>query len=243
MKKTLLLFSLLGCLLAGGANAQNWNQLIKTVSSQRAIPSSVGRANSDRFGFSVAIDGDYAVIGAIGEDDDATGLNNLPSAGAAYIFKKNTGTGNWELLKKIVASDRAASDAFGNSVAISGSTIVVGAANEDEDAAGMNNAAGAGSAYVFSQNEGGTNNWGQVKKIVASDRAANDNFGNSVAISGSTIVVGAYLEDHDAAGMNFANNAGSAYVFSKTRAVRTTGDRSKKSSPPIGQQLMPLALP
>ena len=108
--------------------------------------------------------------------------------------------GVWSQQQKLEASDAAAGDGFGFSVAISGETIVVGV-QEDGGAAGSDQ----GSAYVFVRS-GGV--WSQQKKLEASDAAAEDNFGISVAISGETVVVGAYA-DTGAAG--FAQ--GSAYVF------------------------------
>jgi len=94
----------------------------------------------------------------------------------------------------LTAADGAAEDVFGNSVAISGDTMVVGADGDDGR---------RGSAYVFVRS-GGT--WTQQSKLTASDGAANDLFGSSVAVSGDTVVVGAYSDDM---------RQGSAYVFVK----------------------------
>ena len=186
----------------------NWGQIKKIVPSDRG--------GGDNFGWSVAIAGDYIVVGAIFEDEDASGANTMSAAGSAYVFQKDTGgTDNWGQIKKIVASDRGAVDHFGRSVAIAGDYIVVGAYQEDEDASGANPKNYAGSAYVFKKDQGGTNNWGQIKKIVASDRAASDFFGVSVAIAGDYIVVGALYEDQDASGGTAKSAAGSAYVFQK----------------------------
>ncbi len=74
-------------------------------------------------------------------------------------------------VKKLVASDAQADDAFGHSVAVSGDTAVVGAFGED--AGGQY----AGAAYVFGRDEGGADNWGEVKKLTASDAQAGDWFG------------------------------------------------------------------
>jgi hypothetical protein len=110
-------------------------------------------------------------------------------------------------VKQLSASDGAASDGFGRSVAVSGDTIVVGAYQDD---VGAN--ANQGSAYVFQRNQGGADQWGQVKQLVASDGAVDDEFGVSVAVSGDTIVVGAYFDD---VGANA--NQGSAYVFQRNQ--------------------------
>jgi hypothetical protein len=191
---------------AGGVD--NWGQVKKLVASDRAA--------NDRFGIRVSISGSNIVVGATAEDEDASGTNTLSGAGAAYVFNKDAGgTDNWGQVKKLVASDRAIDDNFGNSLAISSNLIVVGVNLEDEDASGNSTLSNAGSAYIFSIDAGGTNNWGQVKKLVASDRAAGDNFGYSIGISGNNIVVSAYLESEDASGGATLANAGSAYVFNK----------------------------
>ena len=98
----------------------------------------------------MAISGHHAIVGADLEDEDASGQNTLSGAGSAYIFERDTGTGNWREVQKIVASDRAIRDNFGVSVAISGHYVTVGALREDEDASGQNTLSGAGSAYIFS---------------------------------------------------------------------------------------------
>src|SRR5262245_15934192 len=89
--------------------------------------------------------------------------------------------------RKLTASDGAAFDFFGVSVAVSGSTVVVGASR---DAIGGNSF--QGSAYVFNLRGG---SWVETQKLTASDGAADDRFGYSVAVSGSTVVVGAYSAD------------------------------------------------
>jgi photosystem II stability/assembly factor-like uncharacterized protein len=209
MKSKKIASFLIGLSIVFSTYAQDFNQIIKLVASDRA--------NGDYFGAKVAIDGDYAVVSAYLESEDANGLNTLTNAGSAYVFKRNTTTGNWTQIKKLVASDRAASDRFGFSVDISGDNIVVGAYLEDEDASGLNTLSAAGSVYIFNRNQGGTDNWGQVRKIVASDRAVDDQFGWSVAISGDHVVVGAPQEDEDASGLNTLNNSGSAYVFNRNQ--------------------------
>ncbi len=93
-----------------------------------------------------------------------------------------------------VAADDA-SDEFGYSVAVSGDTLVVGASFEGGQ---------VGAAYVFDRNQGGADTWGQVKKLTASDGAADDQFGASVILSGNTLVAGALAK---------ASSTGAAYVF------------------------------
>ncbi len=170
----------------------------------------------DEFGTSVAISGDYVIVGAMFEDHNVTGGANLSNAGSAYIFERDGGT--WSQMDKIVASDRAASDNFGVSVSISGEYAIVGAHNEDEDPTGGNTLENSGSAYIFRNTSG---NWVQANKIVASDRGAFDLFGNSVAISGDYAIVGAFNEDEDEAGGNTIVHAGSTYFFKNCLARST----------------------
>jgi hypothetical protein len=189
--------------------AGTWAQQQKIVATRWGTP-----APNDFFGYSVAIDGDYAIVGAWAEDEDASGLNTLTSAGSAYIFKRNGAT--WALQQKIVAADRAALDQFGYSVAISGDYALVSAYFDDEDASGGATLNFAGSCYIFKQTAGV---WSQQQKIVAADRAANDNFGFSVGISGDYAVIGAYNESEDASGAATLASAGSAYIFKQTAGV------------------------
>ena len=163
----------------------SWTQEVKLLPSDGAA--------GDFFGWSVSISGDYAVVGAFGHDDNGS------DAGSAYVFKR-TGT-SWTQEVKLLASDGAADDLFGNSVSISGDYAVVGAFWHDD------NGSDAGSAYVFKRT--GTS-WTQEVKLLASDGAADDLFGKSVSISGDYAVVGAF--GHDGNG----NDAGSAYIFKRT---------------------------
>ena len=99
----------------------------------------------------------------------------------AYIFERNTSTGQWKETQKIVASDRGSDDWFGISVSLSGDFAIVGAYREDQDTSGSNSVTDAGSAYLFERNAG-TGQWKEVQKIVASDRGSGDIFGSSVSI-------------------------------------------------------------
>ncbi|MEA3391880.1 MAG: choice-of-anchor D domain-containing protein, partial [Candidatus Marinimicrobia bacterium] len=181
-------------------SADTWILQQKIVASDRAV--------EDLFGMSVAISGNYAIIGAYQQDEDASGTNTLINAGAAYIFYNNGST--WTQQQKVVASDRSVYRYFGNSVAISGNYAIVGAYREDGDANGENSITQAGAAYIF-YNDGSS--WIQQQKIVASDRASYDEFGLSVAISGDYAIVGTCMESEDASGGNTLGNAGSAYIF------------------------------
>lgn len=165
--------------------------LVKTLGSADA-------ANSDYFGIAVDISGDDVVVGAVGENGAGT------NQGAAYVFHRDQGgADNWGQVKKIVASDRADSDGFGYSAAIDGDTIVVG--SDGEDGAGTNR----GAAYVFSKDQGGIDNWGQVVKLVSPEPADNDQFGYAVSVQGDRILVGAPFEDGD------GSDRGAVYLFER----------------------------
>jgi hypothetical protein len=181
-----------------------WVEVQKIVASDRGA--------SDSFGYSLSISGNYAIVGASGEDEDINGGATSLGSGSAYIFERN-GTGNWNEIQKIVASDRSAGDAFGYEVSISGSYAIIGAFAEDEDPNGLNTLLNAGSAYVFEQN--GSGSWIEVQKIVASDRANTDLFGHDVSISGDYAIIGARYEDEDINGANTFSSAGSAYIFER----------------------------
>ncbi len=181
-------------------HAQTWNEIIKIVASDRDA--------GDKYGTSVSISGDIAIVGAHSEDHDNTGENNLSEAGSAYIFEFNGST--WIEQQKLVASDRGAFDWFGFSVSISGDRAIVGANQEDHDSDGENFNNLAGSAYIFHYD--GTA-WIEQQKLVSSDRANGDLFGISVSIDEDRAIVGADHEDHDASGGNTVGDAGAAYIF------------------------------
>ncbi len=153
---------------------------------EQKLTASDGTSN-DGFGTSVVISDDIAVIGAIGDDDNAT------NSGSAYIFRNN-GT-NWIEEQKISASDGATMDAFGYSASISGDYIIIGAWGDDD------NGENSGSAYLFEKVD---TTWVEKQKLKASDGYEFDQFGVSVSISGNEAFIGAYGDE-----------GGSVYVFKK----------------------------
>ena len=195
-----------------------WSEQQKIVASDRF--------NSDNFGFTVAISGDYALVGAFQEDHNVAGTDSLNKAGSAYFFERDTGTSIWSEVTKVVASDRDAEDRFGRSLAISGSYAVISSYFEDHNISDTDSLNKAGSAYIF-ERSGGT--WSETQKIVASDRAKNDLFGTSVAISGDLIVVGANKEDHDPSGSNNVAGSGSIYFFERSGGTWTQVQKANNS--------------
>lgn len=191
---------------AGAAYIFKKNTAGDWVQAQKLIASD--RDQDDRFGCSVAISGNYAVVGAYFED--VPGQTMWSHAGAAYIFEKNN-QGNWVEVQKIVAPTREFEDYFGIEVAISVDYLIVGANREDHDVNEANFLDYAGSAYIYERNSSGQ--WQFAQKLVASDRGAFDYFGSAVALVGNTAIVGSPLEDQNANGSGSQNSAGSAYVF------------------------------
>ena len=155
----------------------------------------------DVFGSSIAFSGNTLVVGAEGETSNATGVNgdqtdnSTHEAGAAFVFVRAGAT--WAQQAYLKASNTGALSLFGSSVSISGDTIVVGAPFESSGAVH------SGAAYVFVRT--GTT-WTQQAYLKVSAPGENDFFGNNVAVSGDTIVVGA----------PGADPAGAAYVFVRT---------------------------
>ncbi|MBU4154499.1 MAG: hypothetical protein KKD63_16635 [Proteobacteria bacterium] len=152
----------------------------------------------DLFGQSVAINGDTAIMGAP-HDDDGGYLS-----GSAYIYKRAGET--FIQQAKLIADDAAAYDHFGNSVAISGDTVIVGAYGNDDGCES------SGAAYIFKR-DGDV--WTQQAKLTAGDGTAYDYFGWSVAIIGDTAIVGAYGDDDG------GESSGAAYIFKLEGATWT----------------------
>ncbi len=174
-----------------------------TWSQQAELSASDGVAG-DFFGYSVAISGSIVVVGAYGKNS---------GAGAAYVFGRSGTT--WTQQAEVTAADGGAPDFFGVSVAISGSTAIVGAYNK-------NSHVGAAEVFVGS---GGT--WTHQAELTASDGVSPDFFGFSVAISGSTAVVGTDSQPG-------SNGKNAAYVF--VRSVTTWTQQAELTASDGGAQ-------
>ena len=231
-------------LAAGSAGAAYVFSQTGGVWSQEAYlkPAAVGPGGQagDHFGFSVAVSGDTVVVGAIAEDSASTGVNSTPvegatDSGAAYVFVRSGGVWSQQAyLKPGAVGASQASDEFGWSVAISGDTLAVGAYNEASSTTGINtspneSAPGAGAAYVFVRSGAVWNQQAYLKPAAVGTSQANDHFGASIAVSGDTVVVGAFQEDSSTTGINstpneVAGGAGAAYVF-----VRSGGAWSQQA--------------
>jgi hypothetical protein len=166
--------------------------------TEQAKLTALDAAGSEVFGESVSISGEYAIMGADQDDDNGSG------SGSAYVFKRSGTT--WTQQAKLTASDATAGDRFGHSVCISGDYVIVGAHGNDDGGSD------SGSAYIFFRS--GTT-WTEQAKVIASDGAEGDSFGQSVSISGDDAIVGAFLKDGN------GDNTGSAYVYSRSDTTWT----------------------
>ena len=151
---------------------------------------------------SVSVSGDYAVIGAYNDGELGTG------SGSAYIFEQH-GSGNWQQVQKLLASDGDQGDYFGYSTAIIDGFAFIAAVNAN----------GGGAAYVFERDSAG--DWNQTAKLTASDGAGGDDFGESIAASGDYVIVGAVNE----------GDSGSAYLFEKPDSGWTDLEETAKLTP------------
>jgi hypothetical protein len=200
-----------------------------TAWQQEAYLKASNSAAADNFGYSVALAGDTLAVGARYEGSGAQGVggnqhdNTAYGSGAVYVFRRYGMA--WQQEAYLKASNSAAYDAFGYSVALSGDTLAVGATEEDSAAQGVggnqddNSAEDSGAVYVFRRTGSA---WLQEAYLKASNSAAGDRFGFSVALSGDTLAVGAYAEDSPAQGVggnqndNDALGSGAVYVFRRT---------------------------
>ncbi|MFH1746066.1 MAG: right-handed parallel beta-helix repeat-containing protein [Planctomycetota bacterium] len=164
----------------------DWAQEAKVVSSPVLEWS--------RFGASVAISGDLAIVGHGGATDHGD------ASGAAYVYRYTPGApGTWNQEVRLTAFDGAAWDAFGGAVAISSDLALVGV-DGDDDVLGNR-----GSVYVYEYDAGDPDLWVYQTKLLASDAAEGDHLGVSLAFTGEKAVVGACLWS--------GPDAGSAYVY------------------------------
>ena len=222
-------------LYSSGASAFTKPQMWSAEAYIKAVNAEAG----DTFGRIIDIDGDTAVVNSTGEDSNQTTItnggtasanNSATSAGAVYVYKYN-GTG-WSQQAYIKPVNMELADLFGQSVAISGDTIVVGSTGEDSNqttitnglTASANNASNAsGAVYVYKRNA--DDEWEQQAYIKAANADAGDSFGLTVDIDGNTIVVATYNEDSNqttitngatASSDNTLSASGAAYVYKRT---------------------------
>lgn len=153
----------------------------------------------EKFGYSVSISGNYAVVGAHGQRYNESGADSLNGAGAAYIYIKKAND-RWELEQKITPSDRVDNDRFGKSVSIHGYSIIVGASSKRHTPSGT--VWGAGAAYIYERAAHG--GWLEVLRLDSPDPKYDGRFGFSVDITDSAAIVG-----------SMEGGSGLAFLFKK----------------------------
>jgi len=176
---------------AGKVYIYEWNPTTSAYIEVAQLTASAAAAY-DYFGVSVALSGNRLVVGAYGKDTAGV------AAGKVYIYEWDPTTSAYIEVAQLTASDATAYDYFGVSVAISGNRLVVGAYVEDTAVPN------AGKVYVYDWNG---NAYVEVAQLTASEAAAYEWFGSSVALSGDRLVVGAYTED------TVGLNVGKVYAY------------------------------
>ena len=182
---------------APGAAAADFSAqaLLARLAVQQAVLTGADGGSADELGYAVAFSGDTALVGA--RVHDTAGMNQ---AGAAYVYVRGPG-GFWVQEAELTAPDGAIYAAFGAAVALSGDTALVGA-----PVAKVVGQASMGAAYVFTRSAG---IWTARQKLTPSDPAAIDDFGDAVALSGDTALVGTWFHP----GEGGTPEVGAAYVF------------------------------
>lgn len=189
-------------MIAIGANQNNLNftdtglayrfSYIPTIDPESVLGASDGQSD-DSLGTSVAIQDNIIVTGAVKDDDNGS------NSGSAFILDAITGN----QLHKLLPSDGAPGDRFGNAIDIDGDLVIVGSSRDDD------NGAGSGSAYLFDSSTGL-----QIMKLLPDDGEPTDNFGFSIAIDNQLIAIGAHRSDDS------GNASGSAYIFDATTGIQ-----------------------
>ena len=209
---------------------------------QKIVPSD--RAPHDEFGYTVAVSGDNAIIGAW-KKTETTDPDSRSFTGNAYIFSRKAAPGrvrpdggviltpedgSWKQVLKISPEDRRPDDYLGWSVSMSGDYAIVSAKKQDTDS--LDNLINDGGAiYVFYQDKNGR--WSQTGKLTTFDRSQLDAFGHAVAISGCDIIGATIVDQEDDKDANALTSAGSGYVFSATDCRNVAPCYSPKLTPDI----------
>ncbi|MFZ4430117.1 MAG: immunoglobulin domain-containing protein, partial [Phycisphaerales bacterium] len=182
-----------GAVYVFSRSGATWAQQARIVAADRAA--------GDAFGFAVALRAEELLVGSPA-DDGAAGIDQ----GSIYAFARSGGA--WTQVVRLVASDAAAGDAFGSSVAIGESWVAAGAPADDVGAS-----INQGAVHVFGRSGG---SWAHAARLVAADGSAGDALGSAVAVAGDMIVAGAQFDD-----IGLAVDGGSAVVFTRTGVTFT----------------------
>jgi hypothetical protein len=213
------------------------------VWSQQAYIKASNPELNDNFGEGVAVDGDTALIAAVGEDSNGSSQadNTFPGAGAVYAFTRTATV--WSQQAYLKASNAFTGDGFGSGIALSGETALIGAQSEDGSGTGStgdptdNSFQQAGAAYVLVRS-GST--WTQQAYLKASNTGPNYQFGASVGLDGDLALIGSPNESSDSVGINRpslnedALTSGAAYIYRRSGTTWTLTDYLKQSNTDAG---------
>jgi hypothetical protein len=233
-----------GAFYSGGGSAYVFRRS-GTSWQQEAFFQGANTDAGDQFGRSVALEGDTLAVGAQREDSGATGINgdegddSATDSGAVYVFRRS-GT-SWQQEAYVKASNTGEGDHFGKAVTLAGDTLAVGAIYEDSMSKGVNGGQNdqpglgidSGATYVYRRS--GTT-WAQEAYIKASNTESDDYFGDSVALWGDTLAVGARFEASGATGINgnqddeSSPGSGAVYVYQRSGATWVQGAYVKSTS-------------
>lgn len=217
--------------------------------AQQAYAKASNSGFEDQFGLSIAVSVDTLAVGAPFEKSVASGIDgdqtddSVEGAGAVYLFTRSSGV--WSQQAYVKAPYSEFNDQFGNSVALSGNTLAVGAPLEDSSATGFNGnaadntASNSGAVFVFIRSAGV---WSQQGYLKASNSESGDQFGGVIALSGDILAVGAVQEDSSAKGVNSSQTSNSAgasgavYVFTRNGSAWSQQAYIKASNTDAGDQ-------
>lgn len=197
-KVMMLIALLLNVCVIEGQDVCPWQEVVNEDFKLLASDGSV----DDEFAHSISIDNGIVAVGSPYDDDNGS------NSGSAYLFDASTG----EELTKLIPSDGTENAEFGFSIAIDDGIVAIGAKGDNE------NGTNAGAAYLFNASTGV-----QLHKLLPSDGAAGDEFGNSIAIDNGIVAVGAWRADE------FGDASGAAYLFDAS-----TGNQLEKVLPDTG---------
>ena len=179
------------------------NPSLRWVQVQKIVPAD--GAAGDEFGSSVAVQNDTLVIGA-------RAARGTLTSGAVYVYSRGAG-GVWTQTKKILPADGQNNDEFGYSISLDADTLAVGSRLDDD------RGTSSGSVYLFGRNQGGTTNWGLLKKVVPADGAAGEEFGRAVSVHGDVLAVGATFDPPPGSAYLFGRNTGGANNWGQIRKL------------------------
>ena len=180
---------------------------------EQAFLKASNAATGDLFGYKIALDGNTLAIGAPNQSGIAKG------SGAIYIFTRYNGI--WTEQAILKASNAAAGDFFGFSIALNGNTLAVGAYSQDDIAPN------SGAVYIFTRKQG---TWSEQVILKASNAASGDLFGNSVALNGNTLAVGAHLQN------DTSEDSGAVYIFTRKKGRWTEQAMLKTNNAAAGDR-------